>query len=222
MNTYRMEYKNGHVFVALDGNLWLIDTGSPGSFGRVSSLSFAGEQFNTGTDLLGLNTESLSNFTEVECFGLIGADILNQFDHIWDISEGELTVSSDQLSLDGQTIPLDMLVGIPIINVRVNDSEYQMFFDTGAQLSYFQDESLKRFPMRGIITDFHHTIGQFQTEIHLVPVSLGSVEFTLRCGKLPESLEMTLMLASTKGIISNEVLKNRTVGYFPRRRLIVL
>lgn len=33
---------------------------------------------------------------------------------------------------------------------------------------------------------------------------------------------MTLMMAGAQGIIGNQILTNRVVGYFPRRRLLVL
>ena len=41
-------------------------------------------------------------------------------------------------------------------------------------------------------------------------------------GTLPGLLGMTLMMAGAQGIIGNQILTNRVVGYFPRRRLLVL
>jgi hypothetical protein len=58
--------------------------------------------------------------------------------------------------------------------------------------------------------------------MHDVPVSIGGIAFTLRCGTLPGLLGMTLMMASTEGIVGNAILSNRSVGYFPRRRVMVL
>jgi hypothetical protein len=55
-----------------------------------------------------------------------------------------------------------------------------------------------------------------------VPVALGEVNYTLRCGTLPALLGMTLMMAGTAGIVGNAVLTGRTVGYFPRRCVLVL
>jgi hypothetical protein len=158
----------------------------------------------------------------VACADLLGADVLSRFDHIFDTAGGKLTVSTTQLSHDGQTVPLDEFTGIPIFTARVNGRDYRMFFDTGAQISYFQDDLLAEFPSAGSVTDFYPSVAQFQTDTHEVPVSLGGVAFTLRCGTLPDPLGTTLMRASTNGIVGNEILCNRTVGYFPRRRMMVL
>ena len=53
-------------------------------------------------------------------------------------------------------------------------------------------------------------------------MSFGGVVFTLRCGTLPGLLGMRLLVAGTQGTVGNAILKNRTVGYFPRRRVMVL
>lgn len=222
MNTLPLQPRDGHLFVELDGELWLLDTGAPTSFGTYPSLSIAGKQFSLGTDYLGLNAATLSEFVGVRCVGLLGADVLNQFDHIFDTAGGQLTVSTAELSHSGQSVRLEKFMGIPIVTVCIGGEDYRMFFDTGAQISYFQDDSLMEFPFAGNVADFYPGIGRFQTGTYEVPVSLGGVTFILRCGMLPGLLGMTLMKANTKGIVGNAILANRTVGYFPRRDLLVL
>lgn len=217
-----LKLQDGHLFLELGGELWLLDTGAPTSFGTSRSLSIAGEQFSLGTSYLGLTAATLSQFVGVPCVGLLGADVLGRFDHIFDTAGGILAVSTAELSHSGASVRLDEFMGIPIVTARVGSSDYRMFFDTGAQISYFQDDSLTEFPSAGSVTDFYPGVGQFQTDTHEVPVSLGSVAFTLRCGTLPGLLGMTLMMADTEGIVGNAILSNRTVGYFPRRRMMVL
>lgn len=214
--------RNGHLFVELEGKLWLIDTGSPSSFGTSSSLSLAGEQFSLETSHLGLNAITVSQFVAVSCSGLLGADVLGRFDHIFDTAGGKLTVSTGELSHTGANVCLDEFTGIPIVTASIGGSDHRMFFDTGAQFSYFQDDSLTGFPPSGNVTDFYPGVGQFETDTYEVPVSLRGVTFILQCGSLPGLLGTTLMMAEAKGIIGNAILRNRTVGYFPRRRTMVL
>ena len=109
-----------------------------------------------------------------------------------------------------------------IVTAHIGDNDYRLFFDTGAQTSYFQNDSLTRFPFAGRVTDFYPGFGQFQTDTHNVPISLGGVAFTLRCGTLPDPLGTTLMMAGTVGIVGNAILSDRRIGYFPRRRAMVL
>jgi hypothetical protein len=222
MSTLPLQPRDGHVFVELDGELWLVDTGAPTSFGASSDLTILGEQYSLDRSYLGLTADTLSQFVGVQCVGLLGADVLGCFDHLFDTTGGTLTVSTADLPYTGQTIDLEEFMGIPIVNARVGSSEYRMFFDTGAQISYFQDRGLNRFPAAGRVTDFYPGLGQFEVDTYVVPVSLGSATFTLRCGTLPGLLGATLMMAGTQGIIGNEILNNRTVGYFPRRRTMVL
>lgn len=222
MDTLPLQFRHGHLFVELGGEPWLLDTGAPTSFGMSRSLTIAGEQFILDTTYLGLTASTLSQFVGVPCVGLLGADVLGRFDHLFDTNGGRLTVSSAELSHIGETIFLEEFMGIPIVTAHVGDRDYRMFFDTGAQLSYFQDDLLAEFPFAGRVTDFYPGIGQFQTDTYDVTVTLGSVAFTLRCGTLPGLLGMTLMMANTAGIVGNAILINRTVGYFPRRHTMIL
>ena len=58
-------------------------------------------------------------------------------------------------------------------------------------------------------------MGAFETDSHQVPVRVGEMDFTLRCGRLPALLGATLMMAGTHGILAG-----RVVGYFPRRSIL--
>jgi hypothetical protein len=217
-----LQFRNGHVFVVLDGELWLLDTGAPTSFGARSSISAGGKEFGVDSSYLGLTPATLSHYLGVSCVGLLGADILGRFDHIFDVPGGRLTVASDELRHRGTVVNFDQVMGVPIVTTRINLVSYRMFFDTGAQISFFQDDSLGEFPCAGRVTDFYPGRGPFETDTHMVPVSLGGVAFTLRCGTLPGLLGTALMMAGTQGIIGNAILVDRTVGYFPRRRTLVL
>jgi hypothetical protein len=218
--TIPLHYRSGHLFVEIAGGCWLFDTGAPTSFGDARELSIAGERFSPATSYLGLNAASLSRLVGEECTGLLGTDILDHFDHLLDVAGGRLTVSTATLSGSGQAIELGALMGIPTIAVRIGHSDFRMFLDTGAQISYFQREALSGFPPAGSLTDFYPGFGEFQTETHQVPAGIGDQTFTLRCGSLPGMLGMTLQMARVDGIVGNEILLDRTVGYFPRRRAL--
>lgn len=222
MPDFPLHLRDGHLFLELEGNLWLVDTGSPTSFGAVHELAIAGEHFTVEPDQLGLTPETLSGFTGVPCTGLLGADVLSRFDHVLDTARGVLTIATDELQLAGHELALDEFMGIPIVDARVDGHDHRMFFDTGAQLSYFQDDALTTFPFAGTVEDFYPGAGRFETAAYDVPVSLADVDFTLRCGALPGLLGMTLMMAGTSGIVGNAIVADRKVGYFPRRGRLVL
>jgi hypothetical protein len=222
MPTLPLTLTDGHLFVDVDGDRWLLDTGAPSSFGARRALTLAGERFDLDDAMLGLNAEVLSEYVGVSCTGLLGADVLNGFDHRIDVPGGVLTLTTDSLAHEGEALPVELFMGIPVVTARVGERAHRMFFDTGAQLSYLQHDALGSYPPAGTVTDFYPGVGRFETDTHQVPVALGALTFSLRCGSLPMLLGMTLMMAGTEGIIGNTVLQDRPVCYAPRRGVLVL
>ena len=223
MNEYPLRFQDGHLFVEMAGELWFLDTGAPMSFGTMGVLEIAGMDFSLEANYLGLTAEALSGVVGTGCTGLLGADVLAHFDHILDAGQGTLTLSTEEdLAVEGARLPLTEFMGIPILTAQVRGRDHQMFFDTGAQISYLQDDSLTSYPSLGEVTDFYPGFGEFQTETFEVPIILHRVEFALRCGQLPSILGMTLIMAGTSGIVGNQVLADRIVGYFPGRSELIL
>ena len=171
---------------------------------------------------MGLSAPKLSQFVGVSCVGLLGADVLGYFDQIMDCINGTLSLSTQELALTGQQLSLHYFMGIPTITAQVANQAQSMVFDTGAQLSYWQDDALRQFPTAGTVNDFFPSIGQFETDTYLVPISIGGVDFTLRCGMLPELLGMMIMMTGAVGIIGNEILLHKKVSYFPRRNILCI
>lgn len=222
MSTFPLQTINGHLFIEVEGHLWLLDTGAPLSFGSPPAFSLEGEKFDLESTYLGLTPETLSGFVGVTTAGLLGADVLNSFDIFFNGLENSITFSLSPLEHKGQAVKLDEFMGISVLSATINGQDYRMFFDTGAQISYFQDDTLKTFPPTGQMTDYYPGFGQFQTDTHNVEFLIGGSSFVLRCGSLPDLLGMTLMMADTQGIIGNQILEDRIVGYFPRRKELVI
>jgi len=211
------------MFVEVDNEMWLVDTGAPTSFGDSNCITIGSEQFYLDESYHSYTADTISHYVGVTCAGLIGVDFLNHFDVIFDTSNSKLTLSATEITCDGQRLQMESFMGIPIITVQIGGRDLRMILDTGAQISYFQDKSLTEFPTAGIFKDFHFTVGLFDTETYNVPMLLGELPTTLRCGGfLPDSIVSILTAASVYGIIGNEVFNNRIVGYFPRRNSLVI
>jgi hypothetical protein len=71
------------------------------------------------------------------------------------------------------------------------------------------------------MTDYYPDFGQFRTDTHNGEFLIGGRSFILRCGELPDLLRMTLIMAENQGIIGNQILQERVVGYFPRSKELV-
>ncbi len=220
MTSFPLTFTRGRFFVGLEGQLWLLGTGSLTSFGKVKSLHFCKETFRLSSKYLGLTAESLSQQLGIECAGLLGADILNQFDHVLDTPGGKIIVSSHELPLFGQCLRIDDFMGIPIVTSLINSREYRMLFDTGTELSYLADESITRFPSTGAVSDFYPGYGPFQTNTHSVPLQLGSLTCVSRFGFAPKILGSLLEMKQVQGILGNQLLLDRVLAYYPRRGML--
>jgi len=222
MQTFPLILENGHLFVAIAEGSFLFDTGAPTSFGKVSQVTVGGQSFNLPPSYMGLTAEKLSTFVGRETYGILGGDILNQFDMLIDVPQSRICFSTIPLECGGEELALEEFMGVPILNAIVAGESARMFFDTGAQISYFQGDSLSDFPAEGVVKDFYPGIGEFSTDTFRLPIQLGRSTYQLRCGQLPTLLGMTLMMAGTQGIIGNQTLLGRIAGYFPRRRRLFL
>jgi hypothetical protein len=222
MKQYPLKFINNHLFIAIDESLWLIDTGSPSSFGETNHITLDNLHFDIAPELLGTKASVISESTGVPCQGLIGEDILVQFDHLFDLKQDIVTLSKEELPIEGTMIPLVGFMGIPMIKAEIAGKTFQMVFDTGAQISYLQDEVTSTFPSTGVVEDFHPIYGDFTSESYDVVGQVENLSFTFRCGILPEVLGLSVSMANAQGVIGNSIMKGRILGYFPRRSLLTI
>ena len=224
---FKLEYLNSHLFIVLDNQRWLLDTGSPVSFGEDSGLVFCGRGFQLARSAMQVTAKDVSRLVGITTRGLLGTDVINQFDWLFDIPNQTVTVSPTSISRNmfsgkAEIIPLNLLAGIPLLHTHVQNQDIKAFFDTGAQFSYLESSLLARFPREKVAQDFHPFTGPFQTILHRVKmVFISAVEY-LDCGRLPEKLAPILTLSGAKGIIGNEILLHRLALYSPSQKMLVL
>jgi hypothetical protein len=218
----RLTFVNGHVFANINDREWLIDTGAPTSFGLSSSLEINGHEFKLHNNYMGLSAKELSMHTGHVVYGLIGTDILNQFNIIMDYENESIAFSNEDIVMSGTKIPMHAFMGIPIINVKIEGQDRKMFFDTGAQISYWHGNSINAYESIDTVKDFYPGFGKFETKVYSINIELEGKPFNIRCGVLPKMLEMSLSMGGTEGIIGNEIIKNRIVGYFPKKDQIII
>jgi hypothetical protein len=218
---YRMV--DGHIIVTSeDGKICLIDTGAPCSVGNAETVMFAGGRYPLKPDFLGKAADELPGPIGVRIDVLLGVDILNRYDMLIDPVRKVLVFSEGELDVEGEALPIEQAMGVPIVTANVGGSRLKMFFDTGAKISYVDQETANAYPRVGTAQDFYVTVGPFQTSIHRLPMLLGSLTIDLECGTLPQSLQLSLAAAGAAGIVGNAILERFMVAYLPRRERIIL
>jgi hypothetical protein len=213
---------NGHLIADLGGRQWIIDTGAPTSFGAGDLLNLCGKRFEIPSNYMSITHEQLSGLINHKIDGLLGADILNELDWVLHTAEGKLVIAADPIPLAGPVVAIEsFFMGVPLVEIEVAGTAASVFFDTGAPISYLQDTDLSTYPDCGTQKDFYPGFGEFQTSTHRIPLNVGGLSVEVICGALPDLLGMTLGLVGSSGILGNEPMIGRMVGYFPRREEIV-
>jgi hypothetical protein len=217
-----LHHVNGHLVVELDGRQWIVDTGAPTSFGAGEHLRVCEKTFDISPDYMGITHEQLSGLINHPIDGLLGADVINELDWLFHTAEKKVEICEGSIPLVGTAIDIDsFFMGVPLIKIEIAGTTERVFFDTGAPISYLQDTELSGYPDCGIQKDFYPGFGEFQTSTHRVPLRVGDMSVEVVCGALPKLLGMTLGLVGSSGVLGNEPMLGRTVGYFPRREQVV-
>jgi hypothetical protein len=213
---YGLSFEKGHFFAEIEGKKFVLDTASPTSMATSPDMQFRGQELRLPGNVMGLTASQLSGF--------IGTDVLNEGDLLLDFERGKLVVPGAPLPMGGEAIPFKPVMGVPLVEASVDGQAYGFFFDTGARISYFQDEDvLAKGPKIGTDEDFYPGFGRFETGTYRLEVKLVSRIFSLVAGTLPAMLGLSLSMADADGVLGNEVLQGlKYLAYMPGRKRIVL
>ena len=218
-------FQDNHLYLSVDGALWVYDTGSPDTFGEVATNPF------NGKPLTHKRMDRISHYLGVKVVGLIGTDTLNGYDHVIDLRANHMSLeySKEPLACDGGGHGLQFIVpgpdtpaAIPTLLASLGGLAADYIFDTGAPLSYHVGPVPDGAVPCCIMQDFWLPIGSFTTETYHAQTRLDASQRVIKYGRPPLQLEQTLKGYKTSGIIGNEVMRGRITGYFPRRHQLIL
>jgi hypothetical protein len=230
MATYPLHLQGGHLFVELNGQRWLFDTGTAVSFGSTPQLTVADRTFTLKPIMTGkpgkpiIGVPKLAQFLGCPCAGVLGLDILGEFDWTLNAAKRTCTASADALPLRDRTIPLLLEHGQLGVQATVRDRAYALRLDTGFHLTFLENPVIEGFPSAGKGRDFHVYFlgGWFQTDSFHVPMKLGA-EFAadnLQTGRLPASLRKEILPEPFEGSLGAEFFARHYLAFAPRRRLL--
>lgn len=219
---YPLHLNHGHLFIEIDGGDWLVDTGSPTSFGDGGAVALCGQPHHVATGYGPVTIDWVREMVGCKCAGLLGGDILNNYDFVFDLAGGSLLVTEEDLEATGVAVPLEGVMGVPIITVGVGSHSMRMALDTGAQHSYLQHPAIEEYPKGEIVEDFAIGEGTFQLQLHAVPIRLGGVELTLPMGTRIDGSVAAITAFGLHGVVGLDLFKGRVVTYCPRRSTVYI
>ena len=213
---------NGHIWAEIGNDRVLIDSGALSSIGNRASFNIGSRRFPLNKEFLGFGVDDFSRLTGMRLSVVMGADILNTFDYVIDMENEELVISTEPIDFRGHVLRPDYFQGIPIITVETDKQNVKLFFDTGAKLSYIKSDIAPDYPVVGQDTDFYAGFGEFQVDIHKVPLLVAGRRLNQEMGTLPQMLEMTLMVAGVDGILGTTIFDRFKVCFSARRKQIII
>ena len=208
MKQFQITLFKGHPIINDGENIILIDTGAPSTIHASNDLTFCSESYNCSTNYMGLTVSKISEMLGTEITTLLGADILSDYKLLFDYKNEFIEFNKEEIALDGNEIGISNFMGIPIIELSIDNKKLKFFLDTGAKLSYLSDNITSHYESVGTDEDFYPGVGNFETECFDITTSFGDNNFIVKYGNLPTLLQMTLMLGGTEGIIGFDFFNN--------------
>jgi hypothetical protein len=209
---YPLEIVDDHLVARIGDRNVLIDTGAPQSIGT-GSLALLGEEYRLLPGWLGFDIPQLTRLVGTRIDALLGSDLLGRIRFLVDRPAGRVVFAREPLELRGTIVPVDALLGVPIVEFRIGERVARAFLDTGARLSYVGPEATSAGRPAGKATDYYPGFGEFTTEVFRIPIEIAGRVLEITCGTLPELLQMALRMAGTEWILGSELFRDGPVGF---------
>jgi hypothetical protein len=220
--SYSLWITRGHLFVDVEGQNVLLDTGSHVSIGRSPNMKFAGCQYALVPSYECVRLEPLSDFIGQRVDVLMGMDILGKHNFLIDIESSMLTVSDEAPEASGIVLPLKLYFGVPGTQVKVAGFDIQAIIDTGAWLSYTGGEYVRGCQKLCSKQDYYPAIGDFETDVYKLPLAIGGEELEMPFGVLPPLLSAGLAPLGVECLIGPELFERFNVWFLmPAAKLIL-
>ncbi len=191
-----LRFARNHLFVHLPEGLFLVDTGSPATFGDVGTATLDDRPVAIPRSAMGTSMAAVRTLAGPDCMGLLGMDLLGRSAFRLDGPGATLTTGLAHIVAAGAGVGVlgtRSLASIPVWSVRIGGVACDAVFDTGAQYGYVVDEDLvDRGVPFGEFDDFHPHLGAFRSRGATLDVDLGGVVVRERFGLAPPLLVQQL------------------------------
>lgn len=223
-STRPLVIRRGHILLrGGHGRLALLDTGSPVSIGRGAEYRIAGQVFNPSTAMQPV-LDAAGQHIGRRVEWLFGHDFFaaNRIVIDWRAHEARV-LSSTTPAPTGVVIPIQLIMGVPVVTGRSSHGPVRAIIDSGASLSYVPADVVQGLTPIGKQSDFYPGFGEFETDVWRVRAEIGGRPLTISAGILPPMLQMMfgLILGADGWIVGSDFFRNRvTIIDYPNGRIV--
>lgn len=210
LRKYSLVIYNKHILLNNgEGNI-LVDTGSPMSFHCNGHIDIEDLHINVPTSCMNINNSFLSEKIGCEISGILGMDIINQLQLWIDIKNNIFIVENKSSSIPSCTpIRTFSIMGVPGIEVFVNQRKARLLFDTGAPISYISNSFTAGTTVVDSVQDFSPLIGgdSYVVERHSLTTNFADKDFKVLYANAPVMISTLLNMYNVDGIIGYDLLE---------------
>ena len=180
---YNYIFENGHCVIDIDGEKWLLDTGSPATFcfdGSKSKITIDGINYQL-THNPGFNVDNVMRVVGIELKGMIGFDLLSQTSFAL-YKNNTMEFKVDEKALEKlssiNSIPLSINKNVILGEATIEDKKVRVLYDTGAHISYLKPGILNRSVINNV-TDYDYSGNVIKSDVVMTITRIGAATLKL-------------------------------------------
>jgi hypothetical protein len=222
MQIYDLLLYNDEVLIIINKNIYVMDIGFDNSFSHNNKLTIDGIDFNVASRINECDSEELSNTLNLNISGLIGADIINSFDFLYDIANSKVTISKDEINFEGNEIDISFCGNYPKFEISILDKSIQVSFGIGISISYLDNELIDYFREKKILRNFYDKDGDIAINAYQIRTKIGEMNYDIKYTSPNILFKIFFYTFNLFGCLGNDFIGDKKVGYFPRRKKIII
>lgn len=208
---YDINLFDGHLIITENGKDILVDTGSPFTLSRDCNFLFMGKNWHMETNIAGKTIDTFCELVGRRFDVLLGMDIMCGLSVLVDYKQKQAIFSDEEFSHEGFSELTMEQVGAITIPITVKGRLMNFALDTGAKISYIDNNYISAEVSIDELDDFSPFVGHFTTNIYDMQATIGDTTFPVKFGTLPRNLSSMLRTMGLDGAIGYDLFAAFTV-----------
>ena len=220
----RLILSNNHILFELEGDNYLIDTGSPMSFSFFDKRSISlNQKTYEFSKIKGCSKSEVDQLARMNVSGIIGMDIISKTSLTVDYENNKIEFNQTNIECDDNqyaSFEFSLFMGgyITTQDLCCNGIKFRnCVIDSGAHISYIKENLLRsEDELNEQYSDYSPKIGEISGYFYSSIISSSNYDLSVKVGKMP------FVLASLfDGIIGFNALSNKLISIdFKNNRII--
>lgn len=176
---YEYELINNHYIITIEGKKYLLDTGSPVSFGikeENNHLTIDGNDYCLRNKPANLSVGETEVLVGTSIDGFIGMDIISKTG-LTIYKNGQVKFGVDEVE-GGVVVPMNTTWPL-MVNIGSNMMNGKLVIDTGAKYGYGVSGLFHNQHAYNHVKDYNPSLGYLESDIYRLPVVVGGQSKTI-------------------------------------------